>query len=115
MRFASERGDSLELERADSGDEFDLLLLVRVRYHGFAAETDTWVARPAWLAFVQDLVILEERRQGQAKLEGTSPGELSIVVRSLDAAGHTGVGACPGVRVERSVLRGGRGYGGVPL
>jgi hypothetical protein len=34
--------------------------------------------------------VLEERRQGEARLESMSPGELLIVVRSTDRAGHMG-------------------------
>ncbi len=50
------------------------------------------------MGFVQDLGILEERRQGEAKLESMSPGELSIVIRSLDAQGHMGVEGTVGTR-----------------
>jgi hypothetical protein len=73
-------------------------LLVRVRIRGFAAETDAWVERAAWLGFAQDLGILEVRRQGEARLESISPGEVSIVVRSLDHAGHMGVEGTVGTR-----------------
>jgi hypothetical protein len=99
MKLCSEAGDFIEIANAESdGDAYDLLLLVRVRYRGFAADIDTWVQRAAWMGFVQDLCILEERRQGEAKLESISPGELSLVVRSLDRAGHMGVEGTVGMR-----------------
>jgi hypothetical protein len=90
MKVTSDAGDFLEIEAAQA-DSHDLLLLVRARFHGFSAEIDAWVQREAWMGFTQDLVVLEERRQGEARLEGMSPGELSIVVRSTDRAGHMGV------------------------
>jgi hypothetical protein len=102
MRLGSDNGDFVEVERAESdADAYDVLLIVRARYHGFTAEVDVWVQRAAWLGFTQDLVILEERRQGEARIEGVSPGELSVVVRSVDRAGHMGVEG----------MLGSRGYG----
>jgi hypothetical protein len=104
MRLSAVNGDLLEIERAHSGaDAYDLLLLLRVSFRGFAAETDTWVSRAAWLGFTQDLVLLEERRQGEARLESISPGELSIVIRSIDQADLETRAELPGsVRGTRS-------------
>ena len=99
MRLGSDAGDHVMIEAADSGgDTYDVLLIVRVQYRGFAAQIDCWVQRAAWLGFTQDLVALEERRQGEARLESISPGELSIVVRSTDRAGHVGVEGTVGAR-----------------
>jgi len=56
------------------------------------------VQSAAWQGFTQDLVVLEERRQGEARLESMSPGELSIVIRSTDRAGHMGVEGTLGTR-----------------
>jgi hypothetical protein len=69
-----------------------------VRFHAFAAEIQSWVLRAASLAFAQELAVLERRRQGEAKLQGMSPDELSIVVRSIDRAGHMGVEGIVGAR-----------------
>ncbi len=79
-------------------DAYDVLLLARARFRGFSAEIDCWVQRVAWLAFAQDLTVLEERRQGEARLESMSPGELAMVVRSTDRAGHMGVEGTLGSR-----------------
>jgi len=68
------------IEAADSGgDTYDVLLIVRVQYRGFAAQIDCWVQRAAWLGFTQDLVALEERRQGEARLwcEGDRAAKLT--------------------------------------
>jgi hypothetical protein len=92
MRVSTENGDFLELERFGAEvDASDIRLVVRVRFHAFAAEIEAWVLRAAWLVFPQELAVLERRRQGEAKLQGMSPDELSIVVRSIDRAGHMGV------------------------
>lgn len=100
MRVSSDSGDFVELERDSAQDDprGDLLLFVRVRRAGFSAEIDTWVQQTAWFAFTQELVILEERRQGEARLESMSPGELSLVFRSLDRTGHVGVEGVVGTR-----------------
>jgi hypothetical protein len=106
MRLTADNGDFVELARADSGDDaHDLLLLVEVRNHGFSATMDTWVETRAWLGFTQDLGILEERRQGQARLESLSPGELSLTVRSIDHAGHMGVEGAVATRGSSTTRR----------
>lgn len=92
MKLGSDEGDFLEIATTDSStDAFDVLVIVRARFHGFTAEVDVWVDRATWLGFTQELLILEEHRQGTARLESISPGELSVVIRSTDRAGHMGV------------------------
>ena len=99
MKVCGENGDFLEIEPAASDmDGYDVRLLVRVQFRGFSAEIETWVLRVAWLGFAQHLGVLEERRQGEAKLEGMSPDELSITIRSTDRAGHMGVEGTVGAR-----------------
>src|SRR4051812_35109063 len=99
MKLGADDGDFLEISAADSGGgAFDVLLIVGARFRGFTASIDVWVSRTAWMAFVQELVVLEECRQGWATLEGISPGELSLVIRSTDRAGHMGVEATLGAR-----------------
>jgi hypothetical protein len=99
MKMCGENGDFLEIERAASDvDGYDIWLRVCVQFRGFSAEIDTWVLRAAWLGFAQHLGVLEERRQGEAKLEGMSPDELSITIRSTDRAGHMGVEGTVGAR-----------------
>lgn len=89
MRVSSDTGDYVEIERAEPHDASgDLRLLVRVQRHQFSGEIDAWVEQRAWFGFAQDLTILEEKRQGEAHLEGLSPGELSLTLRSLDRVGH---------------------------
>lgn len=102
MRFDSDSGDFLEIEcRRAEVDAYDLRLLVRVRFCGFAGEIGTWVLRAAWLDFVRELSVLEARRQGAARLDGMSPEDFSIVVRSIDHAGHMAVEGRVGARGHR--------------
>ena len=102
MRLSSDLGDFLDMTRVDRpSDDYDPLLLVRVAFRGLTAEVECHVPRAAWLGFTQDLVILETRRQGEAKVEGASPGELALVVRSLGHGGHMGVEGTVGHRSFR--------------
>jgi hypothetical protein len=90
MRLHSDGGDFVELLRVD-GDAYDVLLTISVSRAGFSATADTWISADAWHAFAQQLSVLEERRQGDARVESISPGELLLVVKSVDRAGHLGV------------------------
>lgn len=90
MRLSSEDGDFVEIVRQER-DSHDVRLTVSVRRAGFSATADTWVCADAWHAFAQQLAILEERRQGEARVESMSPEELMLIVRSVDRAGHLGV------------------------
>lgn len=99
MRLCSDAGDCVEIECTEPHDApGDLRLLVRVKRHHFCGEVDAWVEQRAWFGFTQDLTILEQERQGAARLEGMSPGELSLSLRSLDGAGSVGVEGAIGYR-----------------
>ena len=86
-------------------DGGDVLVIARVRCLGFAGETDAWVARPAWDAFLGALAALERGRQGEAVLEGMSPDELRLRVHAIDRAGHLAAEGFLGVRGVRNELR----------
>jgi hypothetical protein len=91
MRMSSPSDDDLVEIEPDAAvpDAHLLALVVRVRRQGFSGEARVSVARADWMAFAQELTILESTGQGSARIEGASPGELSLTVRSL---GNTGVG-----------------------
>jgi hypothetical protein len=99
MKVSSESGDFVELERdlAEVGSP-DLALGVRIRRAGFACESRVWISRTDWFAFAQDLTILEECRQGIARVEAMSPGELQLTVRSIGRLGDVGIEGSAGVR-----------------
>jgi len=69
----------------------DVLLSVRVHYHDFAGATETWILRDVWDAFINALRALDERRQGEARVQSISPGELRLRFFALDRAGHMAV------------------------
>jgi hypothetical protein len=66
----------------------DLLLRVDAHLGGFTGKAEVWVERESFTAFLQQLEALERTRQGRAELESTSPGELTLVLRSVDSVGH---------------------------
>lgn len=72
--------------------EGDTRFVVRVRvsslFAEFTAESLCWVELRALAAFVEQLRVLEERRQGAAAVESMSPGELRLEVSTIDRAGH---------------------------
>ena len=75
-----------------------MLVEVEVRRAGFRGATETWVQREAWMGFAQDLTVLDQRRQGEAQVVSISPGELELVVKSVDRSGHVAVTGKIGVR-----------------
>lgn len=100
MRMSSSSDDDLvEIEPEESVPDAHLLaLVVRVRREGFSGEARVFVARADWMAFAQELTILETTGQGSTHIEGASPGELSLTVRSLGSVGGVGVEGAVGVR-----------------
>ncbi len=73
-------------------------LLVRVEFRVMTASIETRVLCAAWHGFVQQLIVLEERGQGEAKLVAMLPEELSLVFRPTDHAGNMGVEGKVGAR-----------------
>lgn len=98
MRLRSDNGDFVELIIGGHGDAYDVRVMISVSRAGFTATADTWVSAAAWHAFAQQLSTLEERRQGEARVESISPEELVLVVRSVDRSGHLGVEGRVGTR-----------------
>jgi hypothetical protein len=100
MRVPSEASDSsdyVSIERAEpSGD--DILVVVDLRTRGFTGRIDTWILRAAWLAFCEQLSLLESRRHGEATVESASPKELQLTIRSFDRAGHMAIEGVVGYR-----------------
>lgn len=100
MRMSSPSDDDLvEIEPDAAMPDAHLLpLVVRVRRQGFCGEAHVSVARADWMAFAQELTILETKGQGSARIEGASPGELSLTVRSQGNTGGVGVEGAVGLR-----------------
>ncbi len=108
MMVCSQRGydsSSLELEPPMwFFKEPHFLLVVRVKFRLITTAIETRVLYTAWHGFVQELTVLAERRQGEAKLAGVSPDELSLVFRPTDDTGN--------MCVEGKVAARGDGYCG---
>jgi hypothetical protein len=70
----------------------DVELSVEVCSEQFSGHGFAWVAAPALAAFLVQLRELEARRQGEAMVEGLSPGEFRLRLWSVDRRGHVAVG-----------------------
>ncbi len=68
----------------------DLRLSVRVSSRGFAGSSPhVWVDLDGFKLFLAQLVELESKRHGTARLEAmSSPDEFWLEIRSIDRAGH---------------------------
>jgi hypothetical protein len=86
---------------ADLPSAGDAELSVQVFTEQFSGHGFAWVAAPALVAFLAQLDELEARRQGEAMIEGLSPGEFRLRLWSVDRRGHMAVGG-----VVAKLLRG---------
>jgi hypothetical protein len=96
MRVQGDHEQFLELTRSAFGEPAtpardDLLLSIAVQVEGYSAADQAWIAAEAWRGFLSQLRHLEERRHGEAKLEGMSPRDFRLVIRSTDQLGHMAV------------------------
>src|SRR5262245_17726742 len=69
----------------------DVELSVEVSSQQFSGQGFAWIAAPALAAFLGQLRELERRRQGEATVEGLSPGEFQLRIRSVNRRGHVAV------------------------
>lgn len=108
MRLQGSNGELLVVERVGDGpsgtpaeDDFVLDVSVSMRepshsgphpcWREYSATDRRWVTAKEWHTFLHELDRLEEARQGRATLTAPEPGELTIVFRSTDPAGHVEV------------------------
>jgi hypothetical protein len=85
---------------ADSSAAGDVKLSVAVASAGFTGHGFAWVAADTLLIFLDQLRGLEQRRRGEAVLEGVSEGDFHLRVWSVNRRGHMAVGG----RVTRQVF-----------
>jgi len=81
--------------------ESDAYMTVKIDSAGFCGHNDLWVDARALRRFCSDLLHLAAKRQGSATIEGISPGEMEITVRSIDRSGHMVVEGSTGYEVQR--------------
>ena len=93
MRVQGDHEQFLEITRSARGRPGttaaeDLLLAIAVQVGGYSAADQRWVPARSWRGFLSQLRDMEKRRRGEAKLEGASPRDLQLILRSTDAEGH---------------------------
>jgi len=93
MRIGSDTHyiDLSEQERAPKGvpNEGDVRVSVEVRLGEFQGRYDSvWLEEPRLREFVAALATIEHERNGRVVLEGCSPDEFVLTIRSRDTQGH---------------------------
>lgn len=86
---------------ADLPSAGDVELSVEVASEQFCGHGFAWVAAPALAVFLSQLRELESSRQGEATIEGLSPGEFRLRLWSVDRRGHMAVGGLVTKRVHK--------------
>jgi hypothetical protein len=80
-----------ELEREPEGSPCagDVNVSVALALQEFSGSYDgVWLALPEMERFVGELEILDEKRNGSAKISSMSPEEFVLEIRSSDTLGH---------------------------
>jgi len=86
------------IESPAMGDAYMTLKIVSA---GFVGHNDLWVDALSLRKFCTDILQLATKRQGTARIEGMSPNEMEITVRSIDRSGHMIVEGTTGYGVHR--------------
>ena len=81
--------------------EGDAYMTLKIVSAGFEGHNDLWVDSRSLQKFCRDIIELATKRQGSATIEGISPNELEITVRSIDRSGHMVVEGFTGYEVQR--------------
>ena len=86
----------LDEETEELPSKGDLYLGIKVSSNGYSGNNDLWVLGEEFRKFCKALVMLNEKRKGEAVLSGISPNELEIKVYSASSLGHMAVSGCSG-------------------
>ena len=86
---------------ADLPSAGDVELSVEVASEQFSGHGFAWIAAPAMAAFLNQLRDLEAKRQGEATIEGLSPGEFRLRLWPVDRRGHMAVGGLVTKRIHK--------------
>ena len=104
IRFGTEDNfieiDLASQEEADLPSRGDAYVTVKVQSHGFSGHNDLWLLADSLRSFCAALVSLEAKRQGEARIEGISPGELDLRIFSVDRLGHMAVEGITGYGIQ---------------
>jgi hypothetical protein len=77
----------------------DLYLGINVSSNGYSGKNDLWVLGDEFRKFCKALMVLNEKRKGEAVLAGISPNELEIKIHSVSSLGHMAVSGYTGYEV----------------
>jgi hypothetical protein len=76
------------LDTNRNGDQHFEIAVVCGRY---SASENVWIMPDEWKSFLRQLHTLEGLRQGTARLQGVTEKDLTLIVRSIDIAGHMAI------------------------
>lgn len=89
----------LSQETEELPSKGDLYLGVKIKSNGYSGENDLWVFCDDFKEFCKALIVLNEKRQGEAVLFGISPNELEIRIHSVSLLGHMAISGYTGYQV----------------
>ena len=72
----------------------DARFAVKAKTYEFSGANTIWIARRVIDAFLENLIVLERYRKGQAELKSMSPEEFSLRVFFFDKAGPVAIQGC---------------------
>ena len=91
MQINFNNSDSLEIELVSRGAAnyiYDCNLLVSLKTANSNLTQEVWVDGYEFKSFLNDLEKLQSSLNGEASIASESPGELLILVKSVDTSGH---------------------------
>gem|GEM_PF-5741955 len=91
MQINFNNSDSLEIELLSRGAAnyiYDCNLLVSLKTASSNSIQEVWVDGYEFKCFLNDLEKLQSSLNGEASITSDSPGELLILVKSVDTSGH---------------------------
>jgi len=91
MQINFNNSDSFEIELLSRGAAnyiYDCNLLVSLKTSNSKLTQEVWVDGYEFKCFLEDLEKLQSSLNGEASITSESPGELLILVKSVDTSGH---------------------------
>lgn len=79
---------NFKIEEEDAQSKGDVYLSIKIESNGFKGHNDLWVLGEEFELFIKNLILLEEKRKGEATLASISPNELKLKLHSITNRGH---------------------------
>jgi hypothetical protein len=86
----------LSQETEELPSKGDVYLEIEITSNGYSGKNDLWVLYADFKEFCNALIVLNEKRQGEAVLFGMSPNELEIRIHSVSSLGHIAISGYTG-------------------